>query len=193
VKPLAEVLRELDESHAVSVDGIADALQLDKHALLQWINTQQQSDDINVTQILSWTKHFLTANRSREQHNNEHMMISREYFVKAGTSANRSQHIICDAVLPNTLNVQLQTIDAAQQRLIERKVMENLAQHKCDYFTMSEQCGIPLPLFQQIVFGITDLLPQFIIDRILNWVQNVHLQNLDLAIKEEQLFYVKIE
>ena len=45
-----------------------------------------------------------------------------------------------------------------------------------------------------IVFvGITDLLPRFLIQQIVQWAQGMPLQNMDFAIKEEQMFYVKIE
>ena len=101
--------------------------------------------------------------------------------------------MICEAVLPNTLNVELKSLTKEEQYKLQNVVIDNLKNKKCDYFTMCAQCGIPLGLFQQIVFGITDLLPQFIIQQVINWSNGQHIENFDLAIKEDQLFYVKIE
>eukprot|EP01084_Bolivina_argentea_P240048 403367_1 len=59
-------------------------------------------------------------------------------------------------LLPNTLNIYYK-----QMNLIQNKVIKNLKNKKLNYFLMANQCGIPLGLFQQIVFGITDLLRYF--------------------------------
>lgn len=191
VKPLPEIIRELDESQIISIDFIAQSLQFDKSQFVKWINSQptewtENENKENVNKILKWSKEFLSSNK-------QNMMISRDYFVKAGSYSDKKEHMICEAVLPNTFNVELKSLTKTQQNLIQDKVINNLTNKISDYFTMSTQCGIPLGLFQQIVFGITDLLPTSIIDQIINWSQGIHLENLDFAIKEERLFYVKIE
>eukprot|EP01083_Nonionella_stella_P073473 198693_1 len=192
VKPLAEIIRELDEAQIVSIDFISESLSLERDVFVKWINSEpvQWQDTNTVDKLLEWTKHFLLSNKTSTD---EKLMISRDYFVKAGTYSSKCEHMICEAVLPNTLDVNLQCLTSTQMQFIQDTVISNLKHNKCDYFTMSNQCGIPLGLFQQIVFGITDLLPRFIVDQVVDWAKGIHLDNLDHAIKEEQLFYVKIE
>merc|ERR1739842_4270 len=100
--------------------------------------------------------------------------------------------MICEAVLESNLNVQLKSLTEEEINLIQNKDIGNLRKKECNYFEMANQCGIPLGLFQQIVFGITDLLPQFIIDQVIDWANGRFLEDMDRAIKEEQLYYVKI-
>ena len=44
------------------------------------------------------------------------------------------------------------------------------------YEKMSDELGIPLCLFQQIAFGITKLLPKFLIQQISYWIDNSNFQ-----------------
>ena len=193
VKPLAEIVRELDEQMIVSIDALAQSLKINKSDLIKWVNSenvqwQNEQKEQNVDKMCKFLKDYLLRNKQSQNY-----LISRDYFVKAGSYSDKRQHIICNAVLPNSCEVELDSLKESEQKLIQQRVIENLRGGSCAYFEMANECGVSLALFQQIVFGITDLLPRFLIQQIVQWAQGMPLQNMDFAIKEEQMFYVKIQ
>ena len=183
----------------VSVDFIAETLNLDRYKLIKWINSEQvlwNNQDYHIERIKKWTKDFLASNSQlirSHMLSKKNMKISRECFVKPKSSEEYEDVTVFEAILPKSLNARLQTLTNMELLFVQNVVIDNLSNNKSDYTTMADECGIPLGLLQEIVFGITTVMPHFIIDRIINWSKGVHLNDSELSIKEEQLFHVKID
>merc|ERR1712060_56050 len=147
----------------------------------KWVNSdlseaenEQWQKQKNSSKICTFLKDFLLRNQQSQNY-----LISMDYFVKAGSYSDKRQHIICNAVLPNDCEVELDSVTASQRRMIQRRVIDLKSDKKpSSYFAMANECGVPLALFQQIVFGITDFLPRFLINQVVQWAKGQKLTNL---------------
>ena len=138
--------------------------------------------------ILKWTKQFLEEQGSASRT----MRIVRDYFVVAGSTSKKQEHLVCNVVLPENVDVTLRSFGESEQVMVQKKVMDRLRHEKGCWLKMAEESGIPMSLFEQIAFGITDLLPSFVIRRVMEWTRGSVVEE-DQSIKEDPVFAVRVE
>ncbi len=156
VKPLGEALRELDDSHMVSLDTISSKVSIDRISIQNWLNNESELEKHEIDKLLRWVSVYLSKESSKTE-----MRAVRNFFVTAGNGEVKNTSLSCESIVPKKTNIQLETIDDDILQGV-REFVENKLRKGGRYDHIAKEIGLPLALFQQIIFGVSNLLPHFV-------------------------------